>query len=298
MVANSKAKLYDCLIVGGGPAGLLAATYLGRFRRKVLVIDSGQSRAKLIPLTRNCPGFPDGISGPALLGRLRRQASRYNVRFLEGYVTQLFCSRGTFSAKPTNVRARATLIATGVVDVLPDIPELDMLITRGRIRICPVCDAFETIDRSLAVIGPSANAVAKAEFLQPYTRKISILATGTLDNEGRAAAAGLDIAVANPASIRATDDGVSVRLIGGERRVFDAIYPAMGATINSRVAADLGAECDELGNLVTDARQRTAVPGMYAAGDVVNELNQLSVAFGHAAIAASDIHRYLDRPVL
>lgn len=296
MVADNETELFDCLIVGGGPAGLLAATYLGRFRRKVLVIDSGQSRAKLIPLTRNCPGFPDGISGPDLLDRLRVQASRYNVRFVEGHVTRLARDGGIFSATPTDVRARTTLVATGVVDVLPDIPELDVLIASGRIRICPVCDAFETIDRSVAVVGPAVNAAAKAEFLRLYTRRISILATEKPAADGRAAAAKpeLEVAVADPASIRACDDRVSIRLVGGERRVFDAIYPAMGATINSRIAADLGAQCDALGNLVTDARQRTAVPGLYAAGDVVDELNQLSVAFGHAAIAASDIHRYLD----
>ncbi|TIO83452.1 MAG: FAD-binding protein, partial [Mesorhizobium sp.] len=64
----------DCLVIGGGPAGLAAATYLGRFRRRVVVVDCGQSRAKLIPITRNCPGFPDGIAGAELLNRLRQQA--------------------------------------------------------------------------------------------------------------------------------------------------------------------------------------------------------------------------------
>jgi len=76
-------------------------------------------------------------------------------------------------------------------------------------------------------------------------------------------------------------------------RAFDTIYPAMGCTIRSDLAAGLGAECDELGNLVVDSHQRTAVPGLYAAGDVVNEINQIAVAFGHAAAAASDMHNYL-----
>ena len=68
--------ILDCLVIGAGPAGLTAATYLARFRRTVLVIEDGQSRAALIPVTRNYPGFPEGISGQDLLGRIRGQAER------------------------------------------------------------------------------------------------------------------------------------------------------------------------------------------------------------------------------
>ena len=84
-----------------------------------------------------------------------------------------------------------------------------------------------------------------------------------------------------------------IELAGGGISAFDTIYPAMGCTILSKLATDLGAECDEVGNLVVDSRQRTVVPGLYAAGDVVDEINQIAVAFGHAAVAATDIHNYL-----
>jgi 2-polyprenyl-6-methoxyphenol hydroxylase-like FAD-dependent oxidoreductase len=88
----------DCLIVGGGPAGLTAAIYLARFRRNVTVVDSGQSRAALIPESHNYPGFAEGISGPDLLASLREQASRYGARLENGKVEKLRKSDGQFEA--------------------------------------------------------------------------------------------------------------------------------------------------------------------------------------------------------
>ncbi|RWE39047.1 MAG: NAD(P)/FAD-dependent oxidoreductase, partial [Mesorhizobium sp.] len=110
-----------CLIVGGGPAGLAAATYLGRFRRRVIVVNAGESRARCIPVSHNCPGFPDGISGVDLLERLRQQALTGTVDLMNGTVTALrrdgpdFVATASFAA-----RARAVLFATGIVDTLPN----------------------------------------------------------------------------------------------------------------------------------------------------------------------------------
>src|SRR4051812_3109538 len=79
----------DCLIVGGGPAGVTAAVYLARYRRKVMIVDSGESRAALIPESHNYPGFADGISGRKLLGLLKEQAETYGVAFCKSRITDL-----------------------------------------------------------------------------------------------------------------------------------------------------------------------------------------------------------------
>ena len=79
----------DCLIIGGGPAGLTAAIYLARFNRRVTVVDGGDSRARLIPTTHNYPGFADGVSGPRLLALLREQAGNYGVRLIEAHIERL-----------------------------------------------------------------------------------------------------------------------------------------------------------------------------------------------------------------
>src|SRR5688572_19185063 len=81
--------MLDCLIVGGGPAGLIAAIYLSRYRRDIRIVDAGSSRASLIPTSHNYPGFPEGISGPDLLAKLREQARRYGAVLTAGHVDEL-----------------------------------------------------------------------------------------------------------------------------------------------------------------------------------------------------------------
>jgi thioredoxin reductase (NADPH) len=110
----------DCLIIGGGPAGLIAATYLCRFRREVLVVDAGNSRAKLIPQSHNYPGFI-GISGVELLEKLRKQALLYGARIEEGTVSSLVRDDDHFigSVDRIKIRARAIILCTGLEDHKP-----------------------------------------------------------------------------------------------------------------------------------------------------------------------------------
>ena len=289
----------DCLIIGGGPAGLTAATYLGRFRRRVILVDAGQSRANWIPLSHNCPGFPDGIAGTELLERLRNQALLSGVRLIEDTVLDLR-RRGTgfIATAASPIHARTVLLATGIVDLLPDAPNVASMIKAGSLRLCPICDAHEIIDKRIAVMGPADQAMTKALFLRTYTSDITMLITdapvgldaGAVEMIRRA---GIKVEPCLPNSIQIAGNQASILLRSGTISAFDTIYPAMGCTIRSNLAVELGAHCDDVGNLVVDSHQRTAVPGLYAAGDVVNEINQIAVAFGHAAVAATDMHNYL-----
>jgi thioredoxin reductase (NADPH) len=278
----------------------VAATYLGRFRRQVVLVDAGESRAKWIPLTNNCPGFPDGITGLDLLARLNSQAVRYGADLVEDTVRDIrqagsdFIATGTFP-----IRARSVLIATGIVDTLPDIiPDAAAMIKAGTLRLCPICDGYEVIDKRVAVMGPEKDSIKKALFMRTFTPHVTLLVTesATGDNPHARvvlARAAIEVAACSRDAIRASSPDVIVELADGKVLAFDTIYPAMGCTMRSQLAVDLGAECDEVGNLVTDSHQRTNIPGLYAAGDVVDEINQIAVAFGHAAAAASDIHNYL-----
>ena len=113
----------DCLIVGGGPAGLTAAIYLARFHLDILVVDGGKSRASLIPCTRNHAGYPEGIAGTELLGRMREQACKYGAKIETEFVTKLErdAESGLFTATWGSgcATARTVLLATGVTNRRP-----------------------------------------------------------------------------------------------------------------------------------------------------------------------------------
>jgi thioredoxin reductase (NADPH) len=286
---------FDCVIIGGGPAGLTAATYLGRFQRGALVVDAGHSRARIIPKTRNYPGFADGISGGDLLGVLRAQALKHGAQIASATVSALARDGEHFIVVVDGRRIAASriLLATGLKDITPDMPGLRDAVAHASVRYCPVCDAYEATDDAIAVYGLIANAEGKARFLRSYSRAVTLL---PLDVEADAAAAarlaqaGIALAPSPPADFRPTQSGIEVKLCNGDHMRFDVLYPVLGCEVRSDLASALGARCNDVGCLEVDAKQQTSIEGIYAAGDVVSDLHQLSVAAGHAGIAATAIH--------
>ena len=132
-------KLLDCLVIGGGPAGLTAAIYLARFHLDALVVDGGKGRAATIPCTHNHAGYPDGISGAELIGLMKEQAQRYDAKIIDGTVSRLEqCGDGLFEAEWGSgpVKARTVLLATGVSNRRPPMDEAlhDDALQRGLIR--------------------------------------------------------------------------------------------------------------------------------------------------------------------
>jgi thioredoxin reductase (NADPH) len=285
----------DCLVIGGGPAGLTAAIYLARFRRRVLVIDAAKSRAAQIPESHNHPGFA-GISGVALLDVLRRQARRYGAVLRHGEVTGLARDGDGFVASigAELIRAPRVLLATGISDIGPALPGLEAAVMRAAIRYCPVCDGFEALDANIAVYGEGKEAHSKAQFLRTYSRSVTLL---PLDEAAawEGDLAGIQLAPAAPTRFWESASGIGVELQSGERMEFDVIYPALGCEVHSRLAQLLGAKCSAIGCLQANDKLETSVEGLYAAGDVVSDLHQMSVAEGHAAIAATAIHNSLPR---
>src|SRR5918998_5462601 len=177
----------DCLIVGGGPAGLTAAIYLARFHLDILVVDAGKSRAAWIPCSHNHAGFPDGINGKELLERMRAQAQKYGAKIETSRVTKLEqCDNGVFAAEwgAGSRQARSVLIATGVTNRRPPMePELhDEALSRGLIRYCPICDGYEVTDKKVGVIGSGSKGVSESVFLRGYTEDITLIAPDTRHN--------------------------------------------------------------------------------------------------------------------
>ena len=167
------------------------------------------------------------------------------------------------------------------------------------VRYCPICDGYEATDRCLAVFGNLADASGKALLLRSYTKRVTVLLSGSGPRDESTMLelndAGIKVVTPPPSRFVKTQTGIGVILAGGEHLEFDVLYPALGCDVNSDLARALGAEHTAAGFLEVDDKQQTTVPGLFAAGDVVSDLHQISVAEGHAAIAASAIHNSLPR---
>jgi thioredoxin reductase (NADPH) len=294
----------DCVVIGAGPGGLTAAIYLARYLREVLVLDDGRSRALWIPRSHNCPGYPEGIPGPELLDRLRRQAERYGTAILPDRAEALECAEnGCFAAvlEQQTIFASAVLLATGAEDVQAPIADVDGAIRRGIVRHCPACDAYEVRDRRVAIIGSGKCRVEEAMLLRSYTSDLTVLSLGrelemAEDERAELQEAGVELVDEPVAELVPEAEGVCALLAQSDRVIrFDTIYTALGLRGRSELAVRLGAEHDEDGMLIVDEHQRTSVPGLYAVGDVVQGLTQIGVAMGQAAIAASTINSSLER---
>jgi thioredoxin reductase (NADPH) len=298
-----KEELLDCLVIGGGAAGLAAAVYLGRYKRRALVVDAGQTRLQWIPRTRNVPGFPEGIEGPELLQRMRTHAARYGVPTEHATVRSLQrLEDGSFRAGADGAawRARFVLLATGARDVEPDIDGIKGAIRAGQVRYCPVCDGYETQGQRVAVLGRAGHGLRESLFVANFGNQVTWLAMATQE-----AVAPADLAQLRAAGVRIADSpphriecgvagaGVRVDLQNGQVLEFDTLYPALGLHHASELATARGARAQANGQLEVDAHQQTSVDGLYVAGDVAVDLNQISVAAGHAAIAATAIHNRL-----
>lgn len=304
--------MLDCLVIGAGPAGLTAAIYLLRFHRNIRLVGGTDSRALQIPRTRNYPGFPDGVSGQLLLQRMRQQLVEAGAAeagcVSDGEVDALERREGSHGgsfiarAGSRRIEARTVLLATGVRDVQPTFAGIEALRRRSLLRQCPICDAHEFTGRRLIVVGRGDHGAREALFLRHFSDKVVLVdarADAPAGATMRAALAGADVqyhgAVPELAQLAELAGQCRVRLLlgDGQRIEGDVVYAALGSLPRCELVRPLGAELDRLGNVVTDAHGLTSVPGLYAAGDVVSALDQIAVAVGHGAVAATAIHNAL-----
>jgi thioredoxin reductase (NADPH) len=291
----------DCLVIGGGPAGLMSAVYLGRYKRRVVVIDEGMSRAAKIPKTRNVMGFPDGIAGEELLDRMRAHAAKFGALLEIGRIEGLRTNGSGFEARAGSALFQApyVILATGARDVEPDITGLDESLKAGHVRYCPVCDGFETQGRRVAVLGRELHGLRESAFVAGFDNEVTWLSLGTHDRceekeLERLRAARVTIVEHEPLHIHCDPvTGVEVEMKTGERLKFDVLYPALGLKHLSELAAGLGADVEGDGQLVVTDHFETTVPNLFAVGDVASGLNQINVAAGQAAIAATEVHNRL-----
>ncbi|HTW55738.1 MAG TPA: thioredoxin-disulfide reductase [Thermoplasmata archaeon] len=300
-------------IVGSGPAGLTAALYAARAELKPVVITGVPAGGQLLITTdvENFPGFPEGIQGPELVDRMRRQAERFGARFVDDNVTKVDLGRRPFRlATGTHgpVDADAVIVATGASARWLGLPSETRLMGHG-ISACATCDGFFFKGKALAVVGGGDSAMEEALFLTNFATHVTIVhRRATL----RASSIMQARARAHPKISLLLDHEV-VEVLGAERveglRVKDratgatrdlpvgGLFVAIGhdpATAVFRGALAL----DDGGYLRVHDHTRTSVEGVFAAGDVHDHrYKQAVTAAGAGCMAAIDAERWLaERP--
>ena len=309
-----KNDVYDCVIVGAGPGGLTALEYLARFHRRAVALGAKGPTPRLawIDRTYNLPGYPQGIAGTAMLKRLREQAEAYGGEVRDEIATRVDGTDGDFRVTLNNdetLRARKVVLAMGIRDREPDIPGIKRHVGYF-VRYCPVCDGYEHTDKKLGIIGSGESVARHALFLRTFSSQVTIFLHGeSEDSLGRYRARlereGIRVVEPRIANIIETHNpdeqdpqleytGRGVCLEGGEEVELDVLYGALGCNVNLDCVRYLGLSLDEDGYIETDTGQETSIKGLYAAGDLVSQINQISVAMGQATIAAVRIHNALD----
>jgi thioredoxin reductase len=290
--------MYDVIIVGAGPAGLSAALLLGRSRRRVLVFDTGRPRNAA---SQAIHGFlsRDGVNPHEFLRLSREQLRQYDtVTLRDAEVVAAACEGNTrFTvtlATGETLVSRKLLIATGVVDHLPDIGGFHDLYGRSVFH-CPYCDGWEVRDRPLAIYGRGARGLGLSLELTGWSRDLILCTDGPceIDDEGRArlTRAGIGLRETRVTALEGRD-GVLEHVVfaDGERLARRALFFTTGQTQQSKLASALGCEIGEKGTVQTGKYETTHLPGLYVAGDASRAVQWVVVAAAEGAEAAFAIN--------
>jgi thioredoxin reductase len=294
---------YDAIIIGGGPAGLTCSIFLGRYRRRVLVIDAGRGRNYA---THSIHGFlgQHGIEPGELRARGRAEAEACGVEFRDGSVSKIEKSGDIFEVTmgEETLCTRRVVLAYGVRDTLPDIPEIESYYGKT-VHHCPDCDGYESRDQRIGVIGWSRSAVALALKLLQWSNDVVVFTHGherEWDDEEHSKLLAEQIDIKDEKIVALTgDDGVlrSAVLSTGERVDVQRIFFNIKVTRACGFAEELGCEVDpEKPDVKVDEHRKTTVEGVWAIGDLV-EGSQLAItAAADGAIAAIAINKSLLPP--
>jgi thioredoxin reductase len=296
--------LYDCIVVGAGPAGLSASLFLARYRRRTLTFHHNSPRNEYAHGVHGFLGH-DGISPAELLARGRDEVTAYGGLIVEGCVTaverlannhfRVYTDDGN---QPTRTfDARRVLLATGLRDVTPDCPGFRDFYGVS-VHHCPDCDGYECIDKRIAVLGSGTKTVGFALGLLTWTNKITLISEDKdgLSKDDRAKLAEFHIDIRDQ-SIKALEGDVESKQLqrvvfnDGDALECDALFFNLGTQLASNLHEMLGCKLDESCGLVwVDHTHQTSVAGVYAAGDITPNSQLAIVAAAEGAMAAIHIH--------
>ena len=309
---------YKVIIIGSGPAGLTAALYAARANLEPVVI-RGLQPGGLIATTdevENYPGFPDAINGFDLADKMEKQAARFGTRFVDGLVETVNLpdpADPIGSRAPIEVMldggethtADTLIIATGASPRKLGVPGEDVLANRG-VSYCAVCDGFFFREKRIVVVGGGNSAVEEGLFLTRFASEVYLVHR----RDSLRADPVIQTRAFNNPKMKFIWNAVATEVLGdgkvegirlkhlhtGVEEVLptDAVFPYIGHLPNTGLFADK-VEMDPGGYIITDGRTRTSVPGVFACGDVVDQIERQAItAAGEGCQAAMEASWYLD----
>lgn len=301
-------KIYDVIILGSGPAGLTAAIYATRANLKTLVI-AGQKWGGQLMLTtevENFPGFPEGIQGPDLMEKMRKQAEKYGAEFIEENFSETDFSNHPFNVTAAGVvyKAKSVIIATGADTKWLNVPGEQEKIGRG-VSTCAPCDGPFFKNKNVIVAGGGDSAMEEAIVLARYTNSVTLVHRR---DEFRASYAMVEKAKENPKIKFVLDTQITeilgdfkvtgVKLLNNKTQKvtempIDGVFVAIGHIPNSKLFE--GIDCDDKGYILVKNRTETNIDGVFVAGDVFDRnYMQAIAAAGSGCCAALDAERWLE----
>lgn len=297
-MADQEGPITDVVVVGGGAAGLSAALTLTRARRTVTVIDTGQPRNAPAQAVHGLLGL-EGVNPAALLARGREDVTKYGGEFVDGEVVDVACASYGFAVVLRDgsvIQGRRLLVATGLVDELPDIPGVREQWGHGVLH-CPYCHGWEVRDQRIGILVTNPMAVHKAFLFRQWSSQILLFAGDhELSDDERVKLQALDIAVIDGAisNLEIEDDHLTgVRLDDGQVVAVDAVVVATPMVARVEPFAGIGLEPvpHPAGSYIeTDSFGQTSVPGVWVAGNATDLGAQVSGAAAAGALAAQHIN--------
>jgi thioredoxin reductase len=295
---------FDAIIIGGGPAGLTCAIFLGRYRRRVLVIDSGHPRNYA---TTGIHGFlgQHSIKPAELLERGRAEAVDSGVELTEGRVTKIERDGDVFNVTTESgngLRARRIVLAYGVRDTLPDIPEIESYYG-VTVHHCPDCDGYESRDQRIGVIGWGKSVAGLALKLLQWSNDVVVFTHGhghewNEELHSKLLAEQIDIKDEKVIALVGKNGHVEAGVLStGERVPVQRLFFTIAVERSTTLAEDLGCEVDpDTPNVIVDEHRRTSVEGVWAIGDLAPGAQLVITSAADGAIAAIDINKSLLPP--
>ncbi len=295
-----KDQKLEVVIVGGGLAGLSAAIYLGRARRKPVLIHSERSMAKWEPDVQNYLGFPDGIDGSELLDRGIKQVGQFHVEVVHDEIQSLQQNEHCFEliGQGHRYRARRVLIATGLTHLPPNIPGVKECLGHS-LFFCKDCDAYRVQGKRIVILGCNNEAADYALAMLLFSPSVTICTNGQTpvwdsSHHGWLMEYQVMIQKERIHTVEHEDGQItSLRFDNGASLNIDAAFVTRGDICHSDLVRSVGAELTADGQIVVDHCLRTSVPNLYAAGCVTTANCQMIIAAGQGAIAAQAINRDL-----